>query len=129
LNAGQRFLVVADGNKGKSGVLQINWLMGNPPVPNSIPPPPVARVNEGEATSLLAGDHGISDALPAPSYQWYRDGIPIHDANIPRLELSDLQSRDAGLYYVVITTPFGTVTNYVATVEVRIPYCPAVQLK
>ncbi len=30
VNAGQRFLVVADGIKGESGVLQINWLLGNP---------------------------------------------------------------------------------------------------
>jgi len=122
LNAGQRFLVVADGNEGESGVLQVNWLMGNPPEPTSIPPPPVARVNEGEATSLLAGDHAITDALPAPSYQWYRDGILVPDATNPWLDLTDLHSRDAGLYYVVITTPFGIVTNYVATVEVRIPF-------
>src|SRR5207248_4162070 len=31
-------------------------------------------------------------------------------------------ARDPGLYYVVITTPFGIITNYVATVEVKIPF-------
>src|SRR5437660_11815895 len=33
-----------------------------------------------------------------------------------------LNAGDAGLYYVVITTPFGTVTNYIATLEVKIPF-------
>src|SRR5204863_8271966 len=58
VNAGQRFLVVADGSKGESGVLQINWLMGNPPEPKSIPRPPVAHVNEVVKNSFPAGDKG-----------------------------------------------------------------------
>src|SRR5207237_7463808 len=56
VNACERFLVVADGIKGELGVLQINWLIGNPAKPGSIPPPPIVRVNAGEATSLPAVD-------------------------------------------------------------------------
>jgi hypothetical protein len=54
VSAGQRFLVVADGIKGETGVLRINWLIGDPAKPGSLPPPPNVRVNEGEATSLPA---------------------------------------------------------------------------
>src|SRR6185503_4668688 len=122
VSAGQRFLVVADGSKGESGVLQINWVMGNPPAPASIPPPPVVRANEGEATSLTVGDSSTTNALPAPAYQWYRDRVPIPGATNLWFDLTGPHAGDAGLYYVVITTPFGTVTNYVATVEVKIPF-------
>ena len=54
--------------------------------------------------------------------QWCRDGVPIPGANNPWLDLTGLNAGDAGLYYVVITTPFGTVTNYIATLEVKIPF-------
>src|SRR5205814_6020864 len=54
VSAGQRFVVVADGIQGEAGVLRINWLIGDPAKPGSMPPPPIVRVNEGEATSLPA---------------------------------------------------------------------------
>ena len=120
VNAGQRFLVVADGIKGELGVLRINWLIGNPAKPGSLPPPPIVRVNEGEATSLPAVDD--ANAVALPTYRWYRDGVLIPGATNPGLDLPGPNARDAGLYYVVITTPFGIVTNYVATVEVKIPF-------
>ena len=122
MNAGQRFLVVADGIQGETGVLRINWLIGNPAKPGSIPPPPIVRVNAGEATSLPAVDDVSTNAVPPPSYQWYRDGLLIPGATSPGLDLPGPNARDAGLYYVVITTPFGIITNYVATVEVKNPF-------
>src|SRR5437773_9907009 len=51
-----------------------------------------------------------------------RDRLLIPGANNPGLDLPGPNPRDAGLYYVVITTPFGIITNYVATVEVKIPF-------
>ena len=51
-----------------------------------------------------------------------RDRVLIPGANNPRLDLPGPNARDSGLYYVVITTPFGIITNYVATVEVKIPF-------
>ena len=122
VNAGERFLVVADGIKGELGVLQINWLIGNPAKPGSIPPPPIVRVNAGEATSLPAVDDVSTNAVPPPTYRWYRDRVLIPGANNPGLDLPGPNAGDAGLYYVVITTPFGIITNYVATVEVKNPF-------
>jgi len=122
VNAGQRFLVVADGIKGELGVLQMNWLIGDPAKPGSIPPPPIVRANEGEATSLPAVDDVSTNAVPPPTYQWYHDGVLIPGATNPGLDLPWPSARDAGLYYVVITTPFSIITNYVATVEVKVPF-------
>ena len=50
------------------------------------------------------------------------DRVLIPGANNPGLDLPGPNARDSGLYYVVITTPFGIITNYVATVEVKIPF-------
>jgi hypothetical protein len=122
VSAGQRFLVVADGIKGELGVLKLNWLMGNPAKPGSLPPPPIVRVNEGEATSLPDVEDVSTNAVPPPTYQWFRDGVLIPGAGNPGLNLPGPSVRDAGLYYVVITTPFGVITDYVATVEVKIPF-------
>ena len=122
MNAGQRFLVVADGIQGETCVLRINWLIGDPAKPGSIPPPPIVRVNAGEATSLPAVDDVSTNAVPPPTYRWYRDRVLIPGANNPGLDLPGPSAGDAGLYYVVITTPFGIITNYVATVEVKNPF-------
>ena len=51
-----------------------------------------------------------------------RDRVLIPGANNPGLDLPGPNARDSGLYYVVITTPFGIITNYGATVEVKIPF-------
>ena len=51
-----------------------------------------------------------------------RDRVLIPGANNPELDLPGPNARDSGLYYVVITTPFGIITNYVATVEAKIPF-------
>ena len=50
------------------------------------------------------------------------DRVLIPGANNPGLDLPGPNAGDAGLYYVVITTPFGIITNYVATVEVKNPF-------
>ncbi len=103
-------------------MLRINWLIGNPAKPGSIPPPPIVRVNAGEATSLPAVDDVSTNAVPPPTYQWYRDRFLVPGATNPGLDLPGPSAGDAGLYYAVIITPFGIVTNYVATVEVKIPF-------
>src|SRR5207245_4627836 len=73
-------------------------------------------------SSLPAVEDVSTNAVPPPSYQWYRDGLLIPGATNPGLDLPGPNARDAALYYLVITTPFGVITNYVATVEVRIPF-------
>ena len=67
-------------------------------------------------------DDVSTNAVPPPTYQWYRDRFLVPGATNPGLDLAGPNPGDAGLYYVVITTPFGVITNYVATVEVRIPF-------
>ena len=89
---------------------EVALLQGN----DQLAPPASA----GEATSLPAVDDVSTNALPPPTYQWYRDRFLVPGANNAGLDLPAPNPLDAGLYYVVITTPLGIITNYVAAVEV-----------
>jgi hypothetical protein len=44
-------------------------------------------------------------------YQWFKDGVPIAGAIDSDLNLISVQFADAGLYSVVVTSPFGSATN------------------
>ncbi len=45
------------------------------------------------------------------SYQWFKDGIAILNATNSTLDLSSIQFTNAGLYWVVVSSPLGSVTN------------------
>jgi len=45
------------------------------------------------------------------SYQWFDNGVAILNATNQTLNLSGIQSTNAGLYSVVVSSPLGSVTN------------------
>ena len=45
------------------------------------------------------------------SYQWFDNGVAVVNATNPILDLTDIQFTNAGLYSVVVSSPFGSVTN------------------
>jgi hypothetical protein len=53
------------------------------------------------------------------SYQWLDNGIPILNATNSQLMLTSIQFTNAGLYSVVVSSPFGIVTNTPAQVVVN----------
>jgi hypothetical protein len=61
----------------------------------------------GQTNTLSVGAWG-SGVL---SYQWYQDGIAVPDATNQTLTLSGIQFTNAGLYYVVVSSSLGSVTN------------------
>jgi hypothetical protein len=44
-------------------------------------------------------------------YQWFRDGAPLDGATNAVLEFAAVQISDGGLYSVVVSNPWGSVTN------------------
>jgi hypothetical protein len=67
------------------------------------------------------------------NYQWYQNGVAINGANGSTLNFPSIQFTNAGLYYVVVTSPYGSVTNTAAEVVVNpagvsIGFCPALTL-
>lgn len=53
------------------------------------------------------------------SYQWQKDGLAISGATSPNLSLANLQTNQAGLYRVVVSSPYGSVTSAVAVLTVN----------
>ena len=53
------------------------------------------------------------------TYQWYMNGAAITDATNQTLTLPSIQFTNAGLYSLVVTSPFGSATNAPAQVVVN----------
>jgi len=53
------------------------------------------------------------------SYQWFKDGIALLDGTNSALTLLSVQASNAGMYSVIVSNPFGSVTNAPAQVVVN----------
>lgn len=58
---------------------------------------------------------------PAPSYQWFKDGVKIAGATETMLSLNQVLATDAGSYTVVVSNSAGSVTSAPAVVTVTVP--------
>jgi hypothetical protein len=61
----------------------------------------------GKNASLAVGAVGSGQL----SYQWYVNGVPLEGATSATLDFSSIQFTNAGLYSVVVSSQYGTITN------------------
>jgi hypothetical protein len=61
-------------------------------------------------------------AIPAPAYQWQRNGTNLPGANSSCLQLSNISSNEAGNYRVAVTNIYGAFTS--APMVVAVNYLP-----
>lgn len=120
-SSGGKFLVAADGVKGKKGTVQINWSFGSEPQPSNPGPTPVQRISPGGSITLKVGDPGLTNAAPAPVYQWYRDGQFLFQTAAPVLVLTNLGTLNSGTYDVVAINALGATTSAVERVLINAP--------
>ncbi|HLP25671.1 MAG TPA: chitobiase/beta-hexosaminidase C-terminal domain-containing protein, partial [Acidobacteriota bacterium] len=80
--------------------------------------PPQSQVANAGATVTLSVD---AFANPAPTYQWYVDGVLIPGATSATYTLNNVQVEDAGDYTVVVSNSSGSVTSAVAHLGVLPP--------
>jgi pectin methylesterase-like acyl-CoA thioesterase len=62
----------------------------------------------------------VAEALPAPEYQWYKDGVAIPDATGPTLEITGLSAADVGVYRADISNRPGGLLRLVTTDRVGV---------
>jgi hypothetical protein len=105
---GENYICFADGVDGAMGVIDFNWQLGIPPKLD------ITKVNcsllysNGTNVTLVSG---VTNAIPAAKFQWYRYGTPLANATNSALAFTPIQSSDAGCYTVVASNLFGVVTN------------------
>jgi alpha-tubulin suppressor-like RCC1 family protein len=72
---------------------------------------------EGTSPTLSVTAGGV----PSLIYQWYFDSNILSGAISATLAISDIQTNNAGKYFVVVTNSFGAVTSSIATLTVLAP--------
>src|SRR5262249_41116794 len=86
--------------------------------PPQITQPPSNRIAAAGTTVDLAV---AATGTPPLAYQWWGSSGAILEATNTNLTLSNIQTNQAGNYFVVVANPFGAVTSSVANVMVYIP--------
>lgn len=92
------------------------WLNGWTPAlaPNILAGPVSQSVNDGQPASFTVSATGI----PAPTYQWLKNGTAIVGATGATLVIPVAHVADAGTYAVAVSTPAGSATSAGATLTV-----------
>lgn len=86
---------------------------------------PVSRTNLPGTTAVFTV---ITYDTGPYEFQWLRDGAPLADggrvagARTPALSLSQVEGGDAGGYWAVVSSAYGSVTSAVATLTVLDPW-------
>jgi hypothetical protein len=71
----------------------------------------------GGSASFSVGASGV----PAPTYEWRKDGQPISGATSPTLTLSALTAGQAGVYTVYVANAAGGIVSNSATLTIGTP--------
>ena len=99
-----------------AGTAHSTALLGAP-APRFMRSPQSASLLAGSRTNFFAPSIGRSPL----NYQWYFNGTNISGARRSNLILDNVQSANAGNYFVVVSNSFGSVTSAVVTLAVNYP--------
>ena len=87
-------------------------------------PAPIAPLINTQPASMVVGIGQnpsflvIASGTPPLSYQWYFTNEALANKTSPSLTLNNVQTNQAGDYFVVVTNSLGSVTSVVATLMV-----------
>ena len=119
--AGQEYQIAVDGPKTNSPAGSVLLTLNQPPPPPLILEQPHGLdLDLGPGTVFTLGVTG-SGLLPLFQYQWRFNGTAIPDATNASYSPGTFGRSSSGLYSVVITNSFGSVTSSNAAVWVKVP--------
>ncbi|MEN9574263.1 MAG: hypothetical protein RL514_2118 [Verrucomicrobiota bacterium] len=94
-------------------------------------PPSISDAGQPQPQTVIQGSNATFSVTPAGdvpfTYQWRFAGVNIPGATANPLVLTGVQTNQAGLYSVIVSNPFGTVTSSNALLTVRVPPSIVVQ--
>lgn len=91
--------------------------------------PPVITNQPVGVTNMAGGAANFSTVaggLPALSYQWTFNGMPLANATTPTFSIANIHLSQAGTYSVIITNTAGSVTSAPALLAVTVPPSPTI---
>ncbi|MFN3781272.1 MAG: immunoglobulin domain-containing protein, partial [Candidatus Kapaibacteriota bacterium] len=86
-------------------------------------PPSSINLNSGEKLTIEI----IADGTEPLTYQWYKDGVQIVDANQSTYEKSSVTNEDAGTYYCKVQNDCGEVVSNNCIVSVTLKQVAGLQ--
>ena len=97
-------------------------------IPGATPP---SVSEDPQDQTVLAGQDATLHVLAAGTaplaYQWYfNTNTSLQDATNAILTIANAQTTNAGMYSVVVTNPYGSVTSGVAALTVNLPVAPSI---
>jgi len=121
-NAGSYFVVVTNSSGSVTSAMATVTVVGTPVITNQ--PTPLTVLTNGHAVNFVVGASG----WPALAYQWKFNGTTLNGATSPMLNLPNAFPANAGVYTVVITNVYGSLTSNPAmlTVSPLIIAAPAI---
>jgi hypothetical protein len=113
--AGTNYSIMLDGIRDATGIIHVNWLLGQSPVIRTNPASLAAAQGQNAVFSVSV------TGTPAPAYQWRFNGANISAATHSSLTLTNVSLANQGSYRVVVTNEFGSVTSATATLTIYVP--------
>ena len=117
-NAGAQYQIAVDGFAGTEGDFVLAWSEENTPHP--LPTFLVQPVSQTVGLGSNATFSAIADSIPSLSYQWYFYGLPISGATTSSLTINNVQPTNAGIYTLVLFTPWQTNQSDDASLQINI---------
>ncbi|MBI5426557.1 MAG: immunoglobulin domain-containing protein [Opitutae bacterium] len=115
---GTTYYFAADGWNGEWGNVSLNLTFS--PSNTAVAP---TITSQPQAVTVTAGGNAsfsvTATGNPAPTYQWLKGSTAISGATSATLNLTNVQSGDAGSYTVTVTNSAGSVTSNAATLTVN----------
>ena len=112
------YYVAVDGVLGASGIVSLNYLLGNAPTITLAPTNQTVRT--GTNVTMTAAATGT----PAPAFQWRRNGVDVPGATSSSLALVNVTTNLSGSYTLVANNGIGSVSSTagVLTVTPRVQF-------
>jgi len=107
------YMVAVDSVGGVAGTIQVNWGIGSAPM-LSVMPTNFSKQPGGTITFNVAP----TNSSPPPAYQWYLNQVGIIGATNATFTLTNIASTQSGRYTVIVSNFVGSLTSFVAVVNV-----------